>query len=784
MHSSSHWLLVDKTWSMSVSISNSAVARLQMRARPRGVSGAWIRIIYAVMALLLAGYLAWLLLAPRPTASLLINGWGVDLFEFAGGVLCVAAGLGRQTGRAVPLILGTSLLTWTLGDVVVTIESLGGATVPQPSIADAFYLVYFPLAWVAIVLFIRGATRRLISVNWLDGAVAGLGAAAVCAAFAFKAIEHSTGLGPLATAVNLAYPVGDVLLLLVVAGGTVVLIGRRRAPWLLLATGITLNVAGDTMNLVHSSAGADLGTALNGIAWPASILLMSIAMWLRPGPADLLAPPRETGFGFPALAAAAGLAILLLGTMGHVNRVAVGLATATLLAVVLRTGMSVRGLRALTKERHWQSVTDHLTGLGNRRRLSEVLDAFFTGRLDGERRLAFLFIDLDHFKEVNDSFGHAAGDKVLRALGDRLSGSLRESDLLVRVGGDEFAAVLIDADAERAAATADRLGATLQEPFAIDALSVQIGASIGIALAPGDADDTPSLVHCADVAMYRAKLASAPFAFYEADLDSGDRLGLAEELRQAIEQDQLTLHFQPQLHLRSGSVVKVEALVRWPHPTLGLIPPLQFLPLAEEARLMGPLTRWVLDQALAQCARWRGEGVQVSMSVNVSASDLLDPEFVGMVAASLAQHALEGEALIVEITETTMITDFERSTRVVEELGDLDVAVSLDDFGAGFTSLAYLSRLPVSELKLDRRFTALLVGDDRDRDVELVRATIELGHSLGLCVVAEGVEDAPMLQLLGELRCDLAQGYYVGKPRPAEAVSFSSPPLARAALVR
>ena len=784
MHSSSHWLLVDKTWSMSVSISNSAVARLQMRARPRGVSGAWIRIIYAVMALLLAGYLAWLLLAPRPTASLLINGWGVDLFEFAGGVLCVAAGLGRQTGRAVPLILGTSLLTWTLGDVVVTIESLGGATVPQPSIADAFYLVYFPLAWVAIVLFIRGATRRLISVNWLDGAVAGLGAAAVCAAFAFKAIEHSTGLGPLATAVNLAYPVGDVLLLLVVAGGTVVLIGRRRAPWLLLATGITLNVAGDTMNLVHSSAGADLGTALNGIAWPASILLMSIAMWLRPGPADLLAPPRETGFGFPALAAAAGLAILLLGTMGHVNRVAVGLATATLLAVVLRTGMSVRGLRALTKERHWQSVTDHLTGLGNRRRLSEVLDAFFTGRLDGERRLAFLFIDLDHFKEVNDSFGHAAGDKVLRALGDRLSGSLRESDLLVRVGGDEFAAVLIDADAERAAATADRLGATLQEPFAIDALSVQIGASIGIALAPGDADDTPSLVHCADVAMYRAKLASAPFAFYEADLDSGDRLGLAEELRQAIEQDQLTLHFQPQLHLRSGSVVKVEALVRWPHPTLGLIPPLQFLPLAEEARLMGPLTRWVLDQALAQCARWRGEGVQVSMSVNVSASDLLDPEFVGMVAASLAQHALEGEALIVEITETTMITDFERSTRVVEELGDLDVAVSLDDFGAGFTSLAYLSRLSVSELKLDRRFTALLVGDDRDRDVELVRATIELGHSLGLCVVAEGVEDAPMLQLLGELRCDLAQGYYVGKPRPAEAVSFSSPPLARAALVR
>ena len=766
---------------MSVAISNSAVA-LRMRPRPRGASGGWVPIIYAALAILLLAYLAWLLWAP-PTGSLLIDGWGVDLFELTGGALCVAAGLRRQADRAIPLILGASLLTWALGDVVTTIESIGGATVPRPSIADAFYLAYLPVAWVALVLFIRGATRRLISINWLDGAVAGLGAAAVCAAFAFKAIEHSTGLGPLATAVNLAYPVGDVLLLLVVAAGTTVMAGRRKAPWLLLASGITLNVTGDTMNLVGSSGGAHLGMVLNAIAWPASILLTSMAMWLRPAPTDLLAEQRQIGSGLPAVAVAAGLAILLLGTMGDVNRVAIGLATATLLAVVLRTALSVKGLHALTLERRRQSVTDDLTGLGNRRRLSEVLDAFFAGQPDFEGRLAFLFIDLDGFKEVNDSFGHPAGDDILRQLGERLSGSLGRSDLLVRVGGDEFAAVLIDADAERAAAIADRLGSSLHEPFPIDALSVQIGVSIGIALTPGDADDKASLVRCADVAMYRAKLACEPFAFYEAGLDSADRLGLAEELRQAIESDQLTLHYQPQLDLRSGTVVKVEALVRWPHPSLGLIPPLEFLSLAEEARLMGLLTRWVLHKALAQCARWRRAGRPISVSVNVSASDLLDPEFVGLIATSLAQHELAGEALLIEITETTVITEFERSTRALRELRDLGVGVSLDDFGAGFTSLAYLGRLPASELKLDRGFIARLMAGAGDRDVALVRATIDLGHALGLCVVAEGVEDSATLELLGELRCDLAQGYFVGRPRPAEALSFSSHPLAQTAPV-
>jgi diguanylate cyclase (GGDEF)-like protein len=737
-------------------------------------SGARIPVIYGALALMLLGYLGWLVLAPRPGDSVLINGWGVDLFELVAGALCVASGLRRRTARAVPLIIGASLLTWTLGDVALTIESLGGATVGSPSTADAFYLAYFPLAWLGIALFIRGATRRMTSVNWLDGAVAGLGAATVCAAFAFKAVEHATGMGPLGAAVDLAYPLGDVLLLLVVAGGTTVLSRRRKTPWLLLAGGITINVVGDTMNLLGPSVGGSLGTTLNAIAWPTSILLMSMAMWLRPRPADPLEQPCEPSSVLPALAAAAALAILLMGSMGHVDGVAIGLATATILAVVLRTVWSIRGLRALTKERHHLSVTDHLTGLGNRRRLSEILDAFFDGRSEDQRRLAFLFIDLDGFKEVNDSFGHPAGDEILRQLGGRLTGSLRQSDLLVRLGGDEFAAVLIDADAEQAAAIADRLGASLHEPFAIDALGVQLGATIGIALTPGDAGDTGELMRCADLAMYRAKLAGEPFAFYEAGLDSSDRLVMAEELRQAIESDQLTLHYQPLLDLRSGTVVKVEALVRWPHPSLGLLSPLEFLPLAEEARLMGALTRWVLNQALTQCAAWHRAGRQISVSVNVSASDLLDSEFVGLVATSLARHELAAEALILEITETTVITEFERSTRVLQALRDLGVGVSLDDFGAGFTSLAYLGRLPASELKLDRSFIARLTAGAGDRDVALVRATIDLGHALGLSVVAEGIEDAHTLELLGELRCDLGQGYFVGRPQPALAVWFSS----------
>lgn len=730
--------------------------------------------VYAVMVALVAAYLILLVSRPAGQHSTLIDGWGVDAFEISAGVLCILGGLRRRPGSAVPLVLGAGVICWGMGDVVLTIESLGGATPASPSPADALYLSFFPLSYVAVVLFIRGETQRLSSPNWLDGAVAGLGAAAVCAAFAFQTIEHTAREGGLAVAVNLAYPIGDVLLLLLVVGGTAVMSGRRKTPWLLLAVGFSINVFGDTSNLLHSSVGGShLGTILDAVAWPSSTMLMSMAMWIRPGLADPLAPRRAPGFLLPGLAAGAGLTVLFLRTLEPINRVATGLATATLLIVVLRTVLSVRHLRAQTRMRHHQSVTDHLTGLANRRRLFEVLDAFFAESAREQPSLAFLFIDLDGFKRINDSFGHPVGDEVLKRVGSRMADALRPSDLLVRVGGDEFAAMLLDAGPEEATAAAARLSASLDEPFTFDAVTTSIGASIGIAIAPDDASDGDGLMWCADAAMYRAKLASSRFARYERQLDSGgNKLRLADELSGAIDRDELVLHYQPQLDLRTGEISTVEALVRWLHPDHGLIQPMMFLPLAEEAGMMAKLTSWVLIEALGQCAAWRAAGRQVRVSVNICAADLIDEEFPNMVSALLARELLSPDSVVLEITETSIIEQFDRAQHAVARLRALGLQVSIDDFGAGFTSLAYLSSLAVGELKLDRRFISPLAGGGRSRDSELVRATIELGHALDLQVVAEGVEDTGALELLRSLGCDVAQGYGIGRPVPASELEL------------
>jgi diguanylate cyclase (GGDEF)-like protein len=374
-------------------------------------------------------------------------------------------------------------------------------------------------------------------------------------------------------------------------------------------------------------------------------------------------------------------------------------------------------------------------------------------------------VDLDHFMEINDSFGHSAGDELLKQLGPRLRSSLRASDVLVRIGGDELGAVLIDSDPAYAAGLARRLTALLEQPFILNGVSVRVSASIGIATAPADARDSIGLMRCADVAMYRAKMTHQPFEVYTASIDDGgNRLALVEELRAAVESDRLVLHYQPQVDLRNGETVAAEALVRWSHPRLGLIPPLEFLPLAEEAGLMGPLTRVVLEQALAQCATWRSAGNRIAMSVNVSSSNLLDPGFIDLVGAALRRHHLPASAVILEITETTIIRDFAACQGVIEELRGLGVGVSIDDFGPGFTSLAYLGSLPITELKLDRTFVGGLSSSGREQDITLVRATIELGHALGLLVVAEGVETLATLELLALLGCDRAQGYFTGRP--------------------
>jgi diguanylate cyclase len=381
-----------------------------------------------LLGFMLAGYLVSLLLRRDDQSWSWLDGWGVCAIELVGSTLCIAKGFVRGRDRSAALALGLGLLAWTVGDIVLTFESIGGATPPTPSPADVFYLAFYPLVYVALVLFIRGEVRRLTAPNWLDGVVAGLGGAAVCGAFAFHSILKQSGSGPLGTVTNLAYPIGDLLLLSLVIGGCAVLFGSRKAPWLLLASGIALNVVGDTSNLLQGSFGATrFGFIMNAISWPTSIVLMSMAVWLRRRPSRPLTSPRSSGFVLPNLAVVCALVILVVGSVHPVNRVAIGLAAATLLTVGIRLVLSVREIQALSHERHHQSVTDDLTGLSNRRHLFRVLDAFFADSDDDSlpvRPLAFLFIDLNHFKEVNDSFGHPAGDELLKQVSIRLSSSL------------------------------------------------------------------------------------------------------------------------------------------------------------------------------------------------------------------------------------------------------------------------------------------------------------------------------------------------------------------------
>jgi diguanylate cyclase len=726
---------------------------------------------YIVLGLVLFAYLVSLIVRPAGSYSTLVDGWMVDGFELILCLLAFARAIRADARRALPLALGGAMLAWTLGDVALTVESLGGATPSTPSVADGFYLAFYPFAYLALVLLMRRGSSKLVPATWLDGGIAGLGAAALCAAFAFESIERLAGGGGVSVATGLAYPIGDVLLLAMVVGGSAIVAGAGRRAWWLVATGCGVNAVGDTFALFPGPAASHLGSVVCAIAWPIALLMMSIAVWVRPAPLDVLAIQPAPGFLLPGLGGAAGLTVVLVASVGRVDLAAIALAAATLVLVGARLVMSLGSLRRLTEARHRQAITDQLTGLGNRRRIADVLDGFFAETRESpvDRHIAFLFVDLDRFKEVNDSFGHAAGDQLLVQLGPRFRDCLGASDLLVRIGGDELAVILVDGTPERAAATATQLSSSLDRPFILDTVSVLVGASIGIAFAPDHATDATELMRCADKAMYRSKRDGSSFEIYDAEQDvEHDRLSLANDLRVAIDERRIELYFQPQLDLRDGTILSVEALARWLHPRLGPIPPLSFLPLAEEAGLMRPLTELVLDLALAQCSAWRARGQIQSVAVNVSATNVLDADFSALVRKSLARHGLRPESLVLEITETTVIADFDRCKLVTEQLTALGCLVSIDDFGAGFTSLSYLSRLAIGELKLDRTLvTRLTDGDDDARDAALVEATIDLAHALGLRVVAEGIEDAATLEILRRLDCDLAQGYQVGRPAPA-----------------
>jgi len=380
-----------------------------------------------------------------------------------------------------------------------------------------------------------------------------------------------------------------------------------------------------------------------------------------------------------------------------------------------------------------------------------------------------LLIDLDRFKEVNDTLGHQKGDSLLKDIGLRLRGALRESDTIARLGGDEFGVLLPglgdSAGANRAAA---KIRATLEQDFLIDELPVHIDASVGIALYPQHGDDVDMLLQHADVAMYEAKRTHGGYEIYSVEHDPYNpvRLAMVGQLRKALEANEVVLHYQPKIELESGKVVGAEALVRWQHPTRGLIAPAEFVPMAERTGLIRPLSRYVLNGALAQAKEWRDGGLDLKVSVNLSARNLLDPSLPEDVSHLLAKWMVPAALLELEITESTIMVDPKRAMEVLSRLHNMGIVLSIDDFGTGYSSLAYLKELPVNELKIDRTFVQNMATNRGDAFI--VRSTIDLAHNLKLQVVAEGVEDEDTMNELAKLGCNVAQGFHIGRPVPAK----------------
>jgi diguanylate cyclase (GGDEF)-like protein len=415
-----------------------------------------------------------------------------------------------------------------------------------------------------------------------------------------------------------------------------------------------------------------------------------------------------------------------------------------------------------------QALHDDLTDLPNRTLLYDRMEAALTAAERSGEPAALLLVDLDRFKEVNDTLGHDTGDRLLEEVAARLQGVVRRGDTLARLGGDEFAVLLRGLpDRGMAAELAGRLQEAIGRPFMLNGVSAVLDASIGIAHCPEHGTDVHTLVQRADVAMYDAKRSRTSIETYSSERDpySAERLQLLGELRSAIGNDELVLHYQPKVDVGTQRVVGVEALVRWQHPVHGLLGPVEFVPLAERTGAIGDLTRWVLDNALAQARVWRDAGQDLTMAVNLAAANIADATLPDAVAALLERHGVPGDRLECEISEHTVMADPRRAMAILERLRGLGVKLSLDDFGTGHSSLSYLKRLPLDEVKIDRSFVMGMTDDDND--AAIVRTTIDLARNLGLEVVAEGVESQQILNDLTALSCDVAQGFFLSRPLPA-----------------
>ncbi|MCT7295890.1 EAL domain-containing protein [Ralstonia sp. CHL-2022] len=623
---------------------------------------------------------------------------------------------------------------------------------------------------------------------------------------------HFVGMLALNLPIPVGYDVGITLASLAIGIGASMfalwLVSRRELPWPRLAGGALLMGAGVAgmhytgMAALRMSPGIQYDPARFGLSIVIAVLASGVALWiafrlrrqsrrvraLRAGSAVVMGVAivgmHYTGmsaasfpFGSVCGAAHTGASAEWLALVIIIVTLAV-LAIALIISVLdlrmeARTALLANSLAAANKELAYLALHDNLTKLSNRVLLEDRLTQAIRTAEREKRRFALMFMDLDGFKAVNDVYGHHVGDLLLIDVAQRIGARVRQQDTVARVGGDEFVVLAYVDDPEDAGTLADALLEVVREPFMAGGHELRVSTSIGIAIYPGDGGNQHDLLTNADAAMYHAKgLGRNAYSFFEPSMnaDVHQQLQLVQDLRRAVERNELVLHYQPKFNAPNGPIMGVEALVRWQHPQRGLVPADEFIPLAEKTGLIVPLGAWVLDEACRQMAQWHREGRTAwTVAVNLSALQFGHAALIDTVRDTLARHALDPRSLTLEITESTAMRDVDASLQILQQLDAMGVRISIDDFGTGYSSLLYLKRLPASELKIDRGFVRDLAHDTED--AAIVSAIVALGQTLNLRIVAEGVETAEQQAFLTRLGCHSLQGYLLGRPMTAESLS-------------
>jgi len=726
----------------------------------------------ATIAAAIAVYLALVVFDALPKENDRLSHWLTDGAIALAAVVCGLRALKVEHERGAWVAMTAALAVYLAGDLYWNTYMSRLEAPPYPSWADAGWLLFYLPAYAAIALLLRERMGQVRLGEWLDGLIGALAVAALVAATVLNPVLEQSGADYAETLTNLAYPVGD-LVLLVFTLSALAFIGMRPGRgWLSLTLGLLVFAAADVEYLLASANNTYVEGKFTDAGWPLAALLIALAAWQPMAPARPRIAHPITEQVMVTCFAMAALVIQIVGLVTDVGTVARSFAIAAMAVTVLRLALSAHEARTSEERRARQAETDDLTGLLNRRGFYEELDQRLPDLVERDSTSALLLMDLNHFKELNDSLGHAAGDELLRTVAERLQTNLPPGALLARIGGDEFVVLLTGLSDPSLADTLTRTTLdAVARPAYVGGVLCHTAASVGIAMIPEHGDEVSTLMRRADIAMYRAKHNGTGVETFDERLEqlSRDHIELAGELQRGIEQSELVLHYQPKANLRDGSIECLEALVRWDHPQHGLLSPDDFLPFAERYGLMRQVTRSVLTTALAQQEQWREDGLDIPIAVNLSSADLIDESLPGEVATLMQRYGTPRGRLQFEITENTVMVDPERVIHSLRQIGDFHITFALDDFGTGRASLAYLKRLPVSELKIDRSFVSEMTSDHSD--AVIVQSTITLAHNLGMKVVAEGVETDEHWQLLTAQGCDTAQGFFLSRPLPAAEIA-------------